>query len=284
MRQKKKMQEAMRGWLPNEQTLPNSSRAYVEHSFLLRLSSSVFPIIAIALIAAFCYTSLLVFYNVFIDVRTAWILLAACLVGIEVAIVGATIRTRLKPEKSEYIRKPLFIVGLTFLTASVFGFIFHWLFAGFNMTYPFSVNSWLVRWMIYLRVDWVGLASQILGFAGGFLLLASGAFSSQSSEKGVIAKNKRGWAFYIVAVGASIALIGVLLEEIIPLLPTAAISSYVNATYAFYAFLEPLGIICLTFGWATFAAAHSRRSPFLVPVIYAATVAMIAASFLIFLP
>ncbi len=77
---------------------------------------------------------------------------------------------------------------------------------------------------------------------------------------------------------------GVLLEEIVPLFPAATFLSLMEANLAFLAFVEPLGVICLTFGWATVAAAHSRRSPFLVPVIYAAIVAMMAASFLIFLP
>jgi hypothetical protein len=281
-RTKKTLNDRIRGWLPKESSSPNVFKAVARNGSLLILGNWVFPTVGVALIAGYCYSSLLVFCNVHVVVSAMWVLLAGFLVGVEVALVGTALRTKLKAEETARSSKPIFHVGAAVLSLSVFSFIFTCLYAGYSATYPFSVNSWLVRWLIYLGVSWVGLASLILGFAGGVLLLVSGAFSSRSPQNGLVAKNRRGLTFYVLAVGSAIALAAALLEEIIPLFP-GVFPSVIGPTYAFYALLEPLGIVCLTFGWATLAIANSKKSAFFMPVFYAGVVVVMAVSFMFFL-
>jgi hypothetical protein len=215
--------------------------------------------VAIALIAVFCYSTLLVFYDVQINTTIWWLLLAAYLVGIELAIIGDTIRMRLNPESPPSVKKPIFILGFSFLTLSVLGFIFDNFFAALNMTYPFSIHSLLVRLLIFWRTGWLSLAFLCFGFIGWVLLFASGALSSQFSETGGLVKKRRFRGFYILAVGAIIIMAGFLIESF-SLLFATAYSLLLPALFTFYAFVEPFGILCLTLGWVTVASAHSTRS------------------------
>ena len=75
-------------------------------------------------------------------------------------------------------------------------------------------------------------------------------------------------------------LAAILLLGFIVLLPSA-VTPFLAPILAFYNFLNPLGVICLTFGWATLATAYSKKTAFVMPLLYAAVVVAMAVSFLV---
>jgi hypothetical protein len=277
MKNKKRVENQTRGWLPKEPT----SRILASHNNLLQFGSLLLPTVGIGLITVFCYTTLLIFFDIQTEPSTMWVLLLGYLVGVELVIIGAVINTRLKTESPPALRKPVFVVGLSFLYISVVGFIFDRFFAMLNMTYPFSVHSLLVKLLIFWRTGWLSMLFWCFGFVAWLLLLASGALSTQASEGGSSVKKRHSRGYFTLAIGAIITIVGVGLTFFSLLSPMTISSLWQALLFVFYAFLEPLGIICLTIAWATIAAAHSRNSPFLLPSLYAVLVAVIVVFFLI---
>jgi hypothetical protein len=277
----KKYLKQFRGWLPKEPEAPNSIGIMASQRSLLRFSSLFLPTVGFVLIAFFCYNSLLVFFNVPFNLNVGWLLLAGYIVGIELAIVGLTIQVRLKKEERIFVKKPLFAVGFSFLTVSVLGFIFDRVFGALNVTYPFSLHSLIVKLLIYWRTGWISPVLLCAGFVGWVILLASGALSSKSTTPDSKVRKRRQTGYYLLAVGAIIVFSGVLMEAISLLNVLLYSPLYYSLLYGFYAFANPLGILCLTMGWVTVASARSKKSPILLPVLYAVFISLMMVLFLI---
>jgi hypothetical protein len=283
MNVRKSLENRIRGWLPKEPLTRNLSPTPAPQSSLFRLGSLVLPAIGTALIAVFRYSILLIFYDMQLAASSRMILFGGFLVGIELAIIGASIRTKLAPEKPAQPKKPMFAVGLALLTLGVCGYIFDGFSALLNATitpYSSPSNSVLVSLLAYSRTGLFNLCFLGLAIAGCVFLIVNRTLSLKSSEAG---RREHYRGYKTLTVGAVITSANLALL----LVTSFVFQSYFGplplsiVLFGLYFLVEPLGILCLAIGWVTVTASASRRKPVLFPALFAVFVALTSVAFLV---
>ncbi len=249
----------------------------------MRYGGSLFTTLGAALVAFFCYTGLLANFDFSAFGNgsiTVWFLLVAYVVGIELAIVGTSLHLKISTEKSFPQKKWRFLLGLTLLTVFVLTFILKSVLDAFWFYPLFQHSSGLARFLIGQNQFTPPIVYNPLillaGAIGGALMLSSGALSKQLFVSGFGKGHFR--VFYLLIAGVAITLAGYLLY-IIPVIPTGGTDILPLIVWNI---VEPLGIMCLTIGWAVVATSYSKRIPTLLPLLFPLYVALTTIPFFIF--
>jgi hypothetical protein len=207
-----------------------------------------------------------------------WLFLIAYIVGIELAIVGFTLRVGFNSPNPISGKKPLVLPGLAFLTVGILGFIFEELFGAFNLTYPFSVHSLFLKLFIYWKAGWVNQAFLVLSVLGAILILASNAYSRAFKPENRKIRSSK--TYYLLLTGAMILIAGLLLQ-VLSLISTSVFLLLQPSFSPFFAYINPLGVLCVTLAWVMTVTSLLKRKPMLLPTLYIVFVAVLILLFLI---
>ncbi|MGA3110420.1 MAG: hypothetical protein ABSE15_00120 [Candidatus Bathyarchaeia archaeon] len=271
------LESHFRGWLPKTPDIVNATIINLCNP-RLRQISKLFSVIGAVLIAFFCYNTLLVVYNVNLSLSILWLFLITYIVGIELAIVGFTLRARFNSPNQISAENPLFLSGLAFLTMGILGFIFDEFFGAFNLTYPFSVNSLFLRFFIYWKAGWVSQAFLVVSVLGAILILSGNACSRAfKPENG---KTRSSKTYYLLFAGVMILIAGLLLQ-VLSLISTSVFFLIQPSFWAFFAYINPLGVLCVSLAWIMTVTSLLKRKPVLLPTLYIVFVAVLVLLFLI---
>lgn len=260
---------------PKKPDSPSLTRLTAPNHILFRIGGLLLPTIGAVLIAIYCYGGLLVLYDLEFAFSVGWLLFFAYVVGIALAIIGVTFRMRSVGLSPQPFRKTYLIAGLSLLTISIFGHIFDFLIGALNVTYPYALHSLLVRLFITARLGWLSPLLWSVGFVGWLLLFMGHTAWSKSLGSSNLLK----WSHYVLALGAIFIFISVLFEVLPAFLPLGVSSLLCEPITIYFAFAYPLGVLGLTFGWATITSIHLSKHTFLFPTLYAAFLVTMAALF-----
>lgn len=266
------LESYFRGWLPKTTDFRPSIKL-VNPKFTQ--ISKLLSIVGTILIALFCYSTLLVLYNVNLNLSVSWLFLIAYIVGIGIAIFGFTLQI---PSNNTIGGKSQYLSGLVFLTVGVLGFIFAELVGAFNVTYPFSVHSLFLKLFIYWKAGWVNQVFSVLSVLGAILILLADANSRPSMPENREIRSSK--SHYLLLMGAIILSSGLLLQAL-SLISGSFFSAIQQFFTIFYGYIYSLGVLCITLAWVINATSSLHRKPLLLPTIYIISVAVLVSLFLI---
>lgn len=242
-----------------------------------RRSSLALILIGALLIAVNSYSTLLTLYDLDLAFGLRWFLFLAYVGGIALVIFGVTFRVRSAELDPLPLLKPFFVAGLALLTVSVFCYILDMLTSILIMEYPFSLHSVLVA---QLRKVWLSPVIWSAGIAGWLLLLVSRSAWVKSLGASDLSKVSH-YALTLGAIIFSMTLSLALSESLFPREAEFPFYEPLPVILAYYAYVHPFGVLCMTFGWAAVASTHLKRFQFLLASIYAAFLVIMAVLFLI---
>jgi len=217
------------------------------------------------------YSVLFVLFNVELRYGLLWSLYIASIIGIALIIAGSTSH-HLNRQTAQIPLKSILFIGFVMLTFSIFGNVLVDLSYVLRILYLHIPNSLLT--LFFTRATWL---SEIVGLAGvvGWVTIVT-----RNRIRPIGYNNSRSLSivFYALSIGAVITFIFLMvnatLKIILPILSSEILMSiYTPLQYA-YAFVQPLGKVLLSAGWAIIVPTFFRKPKYIILMIYSTFLAI----------